>query len=73
MYSYLTGWLNVDFVDEMTEDVISTDRQSLNWDLPVTTELQNNLKELLKKIERNWREKRKFSQKENDLFKDTAF
>ena len=59
VYSYLTGWLNVDFVDEMTEDVISTDRQSLNWDLPVTTELQNNLKELLKKIERNWREKRK--------------
>lgn len=58
-YSYLTGWLDVDFIDEMEEDVISTDRQSLNWDLPVTTELRNNLQTLLKDIERDWREKRK--------------
>lgn len=58
-YSYLTGWLNVDFVDEQEEDVISTDRQSLNWDLPITNELRNNLQRLLKDIEKDWREKRK--------------
>lgn len=58
-YSYFTGWLNVDFIDELEEDVISTDRQSLNWDLPITSELQSNLKTLLSNIERNWREKRK--------------
>ena len=58
-YSYFTGWLNVDFVDELEEDVISTDRQSLNWDLPITTELRDNLQSLLRSIEKDWREKRK--------------
>lgn len=58
-YSYFTGWLNVDFVDEWEEDVISTDRQSLNWDLPLTEELRQNLKDLMHLIERDWREKRK--------------
>ena len=58
-YSYLTGWIDVDFVDEQEEDIISTDRQSLSWDLPITSELQNNLKQLLSLIERNWREQRK--------------
>lgn len=58
-YSYFTGWLNVDFVDELEEDVISTDRQSLNWDLPLTEELRQNLKDLMHLIERDWREKRK--------------
>ena len=51
--------MNVDFVDELEEDVISTDRQSLNWDLPITTELRDKLQNLLRDIERDWREKRK--------------
>lgn len=58
-YSYLTGWLDVDFVDEQEEDIISTDRQSLSWDLPITSELRENLKQLLSLIERNWRIQRK--------------
>lgn len=58
-YSYFTGWLNIDFVDEWDEDVISTDRQSLNWDLSLTEELRNKLQELIHFIERDWREKRK--------------
>lgn len=58
-YSYLTGWLDVDFVDEQEDDIISTDRQSLSWDLPLTEELQNNLRQLLSSIERDWRDKRK--------------
>lgn len=62
-YSYLTGWLNVDFVDEQEEDIISTDRQSLSWDLPITGELQNNLRQLLSTIERDWRDKRKTERK----------
>ena len=64
-YSYFTGWLNVDFIDELEEDVISTDRQSLNWDLPITSELQSNLKILLSNIERDWREKRKVERQKN--------
>ncbi len=58
-YSYLTGWLDLDFVDEQDEDIISTDRQSLSWDLPITSELQEKLKQLLSSVERDWREKRK--------------
>lgn len=58
-YSYLTGWLDVDFVDEQEEDIISTDRQSLSWDLPITAELQTYLKQLLSFVERGWRAKRK--------------
>lgn len=58
-YSYLTGWIDVDFVDEQEEDIISTDRQTLSWDLPITLELQINLKQLLSSIERNWRTQRK--------------
>lgn len=58
-YSYLTGWLDVDFVDEQEEDIISTDRQSLSWDLPITSELQSNLQQLLSLIERKWRLQRK--------------
>ena len=58
-YSYLTGWLDVDFVDEQEEDIISTDRQSLSWDLQITSELRDNLKQLLSLVERNWRTQRK--------------
>ena len=58
-YSYITGWLNIDFIDEGIDDVISTDRQSLNWELPQTEELRKNLQELMHFIEREWREKRK--------------
>lgn len=58
-YSYLTGWLDVDFVDEQEEDIISTDRQSLSWDLQITSELRDNLKQLLSLVERNWRTRRK--------------
>ena len=59
VFSYLTGWLDVDFIDELEDDVISTDRQSLSWDLSVTLELQVHLKEMLSLIEKDWREKRK--------------
>lgn len=58
-YSYLTGWLDVDFIDEQNDDIVSTDRQSLNWDLPITIELRKKLQEMLRWIEKDWREKRK--------------
>lgn len=64
-YSYLTGWLDVDFVDEQDDDMVSTDRQSLSWDLPLTEELKSNLKQLLSSIERDWRTKRKNERQDN--------
>lgn len=58
-YSYLTGWLDIDFIDELEEDMISTDRQSLNWDFHIAENLKSNLKSLLTIIEKEWRIKRK--------------
>jgi uncharacterized protein (TIGR02391 family) len=57
-FSYLTGWLDVDFVDDWPEDVIATDRQSLNWDLPKTSELREFLRKTMAELERKWRKKR---------------
>jgi len=57
-YSYLTGWLEVDFIDDLEEDVIGTNRQSLNWSHPEMIKLRDYLQELLRWLERDWREKR---------------
>ena len=69
-YSYLTGWLDADFIDEQEEDIISTDRQSLSWDIPLTEELKSYLKQLLAATERDWREKRK-SERQDTIKKKT--
>jgi len=58
-FSYTTGWLDVDFVDNWEEDVISTNRQSLDWDNPKTTELRFFLTKILTEVHKEWREKRK--------------
>lgn len=64
-YSYLTGWLNVDFIDDDNEDLISTDRTSLDWKQPSTTMLRNFLEILVTALEKDWRKKRK---KKNDQY-----
>lgn len=58
-FSYLSGYLDVDFIDTWEEDVISTDRQSLDWENSKLEELQVHLQLLLKALERDWRAKRK--------------
>ena len=63
VFSYLTGWLNVDFVDDVEEDVISTNRQSLNWELPEPADLREFLTKSLRYIERDWRARRKRKRK----------
>ncbi|QIL40620.1 hypothetical protein G7074_15920 [Pedobacter sp. HDW13] len=57
-HSYVTGYLEVDFIDEFDEDVISTDRHSLNWENDKTKELQSYIQKVVKKIGSEWREKR---------------
>jgi uncharacterized protein (TIGR02391 family) len=57
-FSYLTGWLRVDFIDELGEDVIGTNRQSLNWDHPEMAKLRLFLRTLLNWLEHDWRAKR---------------
>ncbi|MBE2281506.1 MAG: TIGR02391 family protein [Ignavibacteriaceae bacterium] len=58
-YSYATGWLNIDFIDNWSEDVISTNRQSIDWENPLTTELRKYIASCISIIERQWRQLRK--------------
>ena len=57
-HSYITGYLEVDFIDDFDEDVISTDRHSLNWENDKTKELQEYIQTIIKKIGSEWRTKR---------------
>lgn len=49
-YTYLTGWLDIGFIDEWEQDVIGTSRQSLNWENEGTSELKDHLQKVVKKI-----------------------
>lgn len=70
-FSYITGWLEVDFIDDLEEDVISTNRQSLNWTHPEMEKLREYLRNLLGWLERDWREKRG-KLREEELTKKTG-
>ena len=48
----------MDFIDDLSDDVITTNRQSLNWELPEMENLRKYLNGLINWLERNWREKR---------------
>lgn len=63
-FSYLTGMLEVDFVDDLSEDVIETNRQSINWDHPEMAELREYLRTMIRWIEREWRQRRTKSQED---------
>lgn len=57
-HSYVTGYIEVDFIDDFDDDVISTDRHSLNWEHAETRALQQHLQAIIKKIGGKWRKKR---------------
>lgn len=58
-YSYLSGWLDVDFVDDYEEDFISTDRQSLSWESEIINRLREYLSSTISALEKLWRGERK--------------
>jgi DNA-binding ferritin-like protein (Dps family) len=68
-HSYVTGYLEVDFIDNFNDDVISTDRHSLNWENDKTKELQDYLQVVIKKIGNEWKTKR--SELKNDAIRDS--
>ncbi len=68
VFSYLTGWLNVDFIDNIEEDIIATNRQSLTWDVPATKPLRQFFDVMIGKIIADWRIKRK--EKKEKAIKD---
>lgn len=63
-YTYLTGWLSVDFIENFSKDVISTNRQSLNWELEETEDLKAFLQETIKRVHNEQRKHRKQAKEE---------
>lgn len=57
--SYITGWIEADFIDEEVEELISTDRQSLNWDIDQAQELQVFLFKIIQLVTKKWNAQRK--------------
>lgn len=57
-HSYVTGYLKVDFIDDFDEDVISTDRHSLNWEHEKTKALQEYIHKIIRRIGNEWRNKK---------------
>ena len=66
-FQYLTGWITADFIDLLDEDVISTNRQAINWDNPEMVEFREFLGKLIARVNSSWRQKR--SEKKDDDFK----
>ncbi len=58
-FSYMTGWLQVDFIEDFSEDVISTNRQSINWGHAQANELHKYLGKCVQFVQMSWREKRR--------------
>jgi len=58
-YNYLTGWLDVDFIDEFDDDLISTNRTSLNWVTDDTRKLREYLHLVVRHIYNQSREIKK--------------
>lgn len=57
-FSYVSGWIEADFIDELEEDVISTDRQSLIWDNDDMQDFRKKLQQMMGQLEKDWRKKR---------------
>lgn len=58
-FQYLTGWISVDFIDELDDDVISTNRQSIDWDNEEMVLLRDFLSTIISQVNNDWRNKRK--------------
>jgi len=62
-FSYTTGWINVDYIDNFEKDYISTNRQAIDWEHEETQTLRAYIQEIIKTIHYNWREERKNKRK----------
>lgn len=63
-FSYLTGYIDADFIDTLDEDVIATDRRSISWDVPDTVNLRTYMVEVLQVIARLRRDTRTKAKRE---------
>lgn len=70
-YQYLTGWIKADFIDLLDEDVISTNRQSINWDHQEMADFRKFISGLIAQVGQDWRKKRA-EKKDKELEKETG-
>lgn len=68
VHTYMTGYLTIDFIDELEDDIISTDRHSLIWEDDNAANLKIYLQSVIKKIGTEWKKKRS-SQKASEIYK----
>ncbi len=57
-YDYISGWLNVDFIDDWKKEVISTNRKSLIWEDDDASNLKGYLASIIPTFYNEQREKR---------------
>jgi uncharacterized protein (TIGR02391 family) len=62
-FSYLTGYVDADYIDDLAEDVISTDRRSITWELPEPAALRVTLQRILNEVGRRRRQTRRSAQR----------
>jgi len=55
---YLSGQIEADYIDELTEDIIATERQRINWTHVETIPLEQWGQDLIKSLLRIWRDRR---------------
>ena len=58
-FRYIYGRVDIDFITDEEEDLISTNRRTLDWDNPKLKNLEDCLKKMLGKKEQEWRMERK--------------
>lgn len=68
-FSYISGWIDADYLDEFDKDLISTDRQSISWDLPEAEELQKYLQSIIRFLVKDWSLKRKKAKEDKNAKK----
>jgi uncharacterized protein (TIGR02391 family) len=49
-YSYLTGYIEADYLDDEATDVIATDRSSIDWEDPVSAPLKQYMSAVLRAV-----------------------
>jgi len=70
-FQYLTGWISVDFIDLLDDDVISTNRQSIDWEHPDMAKLRKFFSGIVSQVNADWRKRRK-EKKAADLMEKTG-
>lgn len=70
-YSYITGILDVSFIEDLGREVIATNRQSLNWELEETGDLKIFLEFLYREFFNFQKEQREIL-KEEEVKKDSG-